>query len=350
MIISAQEWYLEEYPPMYYSGYESEDFNCDAVEGFEDILTSFIATDVILYKGNPFVDTGIETRVVIQNVTSDSETNTYKRQLLSRIGQVECGDYIYHKLQNRYYIVVGLSDNNKMYEKSILYYCNYQLKFISSISGKIVIYPICDLNSTQYNSGVKENAQVRIGSAQHILYIPYNNETILVDHDRRFLIDKNTVKPTAYKLTQVDSVSGNYGNKGVLKWTVSEDNLNLQTDNVELMIADYSTKTESVENSQNNKLLNCEIIGTDYIKCGGNSRTFSVDFHTEELVGAVWNIENSVSDKLNYSIYKNKITISCDNPELIGTSFILSVLDSNGQYNATCKTIKVVDLYERDYN
>lgn len=343
----AHEWYLEKRPPTYYSGYESEDFNNDAVDGFEDVLNSFVGVDVIIYKGNPFMDSGIDTKVIIQNVTSDSETNSYKRQVLSRIGEIECGDYVYHKKAKRFYLAVGLSDNNGMYEKCIFYYCNWNLKFISPTTSKVVTYPICDLNSTQYNSGVTEKAQVRIGTSQHMLYIPYNNETILVDHDRRFLIDKNNIKPTAYKLTQVDSVSANYGNKGVLKWTVSEDTLNLQTDNLELMVADYETfvTTRPDDFSDNNSV--CKIVGADYIKCGGNKRSYKVDFFDNNKSSVIWCIDDLMNKGIDYDIFENEITIYCDNTSLIGTSFTLSATDSSGNFDTISKEIKVVDLYER---
>lgn len=344
----AHEWYLEKRPPTYYSGYESEDFNSDAVDGFEDVLNSFVGSDVIIYKGNPFVDSGVDTKVVIQNVTSDSETNSYKRQVLSRLGEIECGDYIYHKQSKRYYLAVGLSDNNKMYEKCILYYCNWNLKFISPLTRKLVIYPICDLNSTQYNSGVTEKSQVRIGTAQHLIYIPYNEETILVDHDRRFLIDKNTIRPTAYKLTQVDSVSSNYGNKGVLKWTVSEDSLNLQTDNVELMVADYEIHTTTNGDNSSNEGSNCKIVGADYIKCGGNKRSYKVELVTDEEIDVIWNVDGLINNGLICNVDKNVIELRCDNTSQIGKTFTLSAKDSAGRFDIVPKEIKVVDLYERN--
>lgn len=344
----AHEWYLEKRPPTYYSGYESEDFNDDAVDGFEDVLNSFVGTDVIIYKGNPFIDIGVETKVVIQNVTADSETNSFKRQVLCRIGELDCGDYVYHKELKRFYLVVGLPDNNKMYEKCILYYCNWHLKFISSLTSKVVTYPICDLNSTQYNSGVTEKSQVRIGSAQHMLYIPYNTETILVDHDRRFLIDKNTIKPTAYKLTQVDSTSGNYGNKGVLKWTVSEDALNLQTDNVELMVADYNTIVSNKSEESSDDDFKYKIVGADYIKCGGSKRTYKVETFDDEKISVVWDVADLISKSVKYSVSDNEITICCDNHTLVGSYFVLSATDSNGMFDDISKEIKVVGLYERN--
>lgn len=344
----AHNWYLEERPPTYYSGFESEDFDVDAVEGFEGVLNSFVGSDVIVYKGNPFTQSGIDTRVYLQNVTSDSETSSYKRQILSILGEIECGDYIYHKKSKRYYIAVGLSDNNGMYEKCIFYYCNWNLKFVSPLTNKVVTYPICDLNSTQYNSGVTEKSQIRIGTSQHMLYIPYNEETILLDHDRRFLVDKNKVKPTAYKLTQVDSVSANYGNKGVLKWTVSEDSLNLQTDNVELMVADYEIHTTTNGDSSFNNSGNCKIIGADYIKCGGNKRSYKVEFVTDDEITVIWNVDDLTNNGLICNVGENVIELRCDDTSQIGKTFTLSATDSGGRFDVVSKEIKVVDLYERN--
>ena len=49
-----------------------------------------------------------------------------------------------------------------------------------------------------------------IGSSKFLIYIPYNQETIKIKHKRKFLIDRNTHDPTAFEVTQVDTISHNY--------------------------------------------------------------------------------------------------------------------------------------------
>jgi len=69
------------------------------------------------------------------------------------------------------------------------------VSFISDISGEIVSYPVHMKNATQYNSGETAREQETIGSSKFLMFIPYNEETIKIDHGKRFLIDKYGQNP-----------------------------------------------------------------------------------------------------------------------------------------------------------
>ena len=237
----SSEWYLMS-RPLYNSGYESDEFALFAQDGFEEVLESFIAQDVEIYNSK-ITDEPLKTRAIIQNVTGDVLRNAVQRQIICRIGTLRCGQYI--KVNNNYWMVCVLPDNNMMYEKAILWQCKYSLRFISPISGDVVEYPVHDVNSTQYGSGESSKAHMTIGISQHLVYIPYNDETIKLDSGFRFLIDKNKDNPTAYRLTQVDSEGYSCGsNDGLLQWTVVESQRDDETDNKELMVADYYGKSK----------------------------------------------------------------------------------------------------------
>ena len=121
-----------------------------------------------------------------------------------------------------------------------MFFCNYKINFISDISGEIVSYPVHMKNATQYNSGETAREQETIGSSKFLIFIPYNEETIKIDHGKRFLIDKNQDNPTAFEITQVDTISHNFDDDfAVIRWTLVESQFNPKTDNKELMIADY---------------------------------------------------------------------------------------------------------------
>ena len=65
----------------------------------------------------------------------------------------------------------------------------------------------------------------------------------MLDDQFRFLMDKRKDKPTAYHITRVDPVSYAVGSEraedGLIQWSVLEDQFNIQTDNAELMVANY---------------------------------------------------------------------------------------------------------------
>ena len=66
----------------------------------------------------------------------------------------------------------------------------------------------------------------------------------MLDSGFRFLIDKNREEPTAYRLAQVDSGGYSCGaDDGLLQWTIIESQYDKETDNKELMIADYYGKS-----------------------------------------------------------------------------------------------------------
>lgn len=143
-------------------------------------------------------------------------------------------------------------DNNKMYEKAIAWQCKYSIKFVSPTSGEIVEYPVYDINSTQYGSGETSEDHLTLGTSQHLIYIPYNEETIKLDSGFRFLIDKNRDNPTAYRLAQVDPGGYSCGkDDGLIQWTIVESQFDEKTDSKELMVADYLANRSCL--SQNNR-------------------------------------------------------------------------------------------------
>src|SRR5574344_438918 len=59
----------------------------------------------------------------------------------------------------------------------------------------------------------------------------------LYSHDFRLLVDRRLSKPTAFKVTQVDTEQYDYDGYGVLRWTLVEDILR-STDDIVNMVAD----------------------------------------------------------------------------------------------------------------
>ena len=141
------------------------------------------------------------------------------------------------------WLVSSLPDNNRIYEKAVLWKCKHTIRFISPLTGEIVKYPVYSTNSTQYGTGELEKTYMTVGEDQHLIYIPYNEETIKLDDQFRFLMDKNRESPSAYRITRVDPVSYAVGDErnedGLIQWAVLQTQFNDATDSKELMIADY---------------------------------------------------------------------------------------------------------------
>ena len=228
--------------PLFNSGFEDDEFWAYGQDGFQEVLDSFIGSDVLIY------DKAIGTepqqvRAIVQQKTSDVYNSTTVRQILCNIGILRCGQYVKH--DGAFWLVSSLPDNNRIYEKAVLWKCKYSIRFVSPLTGEIVEYPVYSTNSTQYGTGEAGKTQMTVGEDQHLIYLPYNEETIMLDTQTRFLMDKNKVDPTAYRITRVDPISYAVGDEraedGLIQWAVLEDQFNAATDNAELMVADYYT-------------------------------------------------------------------------------------------------------------
>ena len=229
--VKADSWYALTSSNI--SGFEEGNFLGDK-GGFTELVNSFMGKAVQIY-GDRITNTPTTIRAIVQNRTADTPPNADQRQILTQIGTLQCGQYI--KFDNRWWLVVSLVDNNMVYEKAIIWYCNYTVNFKSPKTSANVSYPVVTNNATQYNSGVESNKTMTVGSTQRLLFLPYNSETIEVDHDFRLLVDRRLSKPTAFKVTQVDTEQYDYDGYGVLRWTLSEDILR-STDDIVNMVAD----------------------------------------------------------------------------------------------------------------
>ncbi len=235
----SKSWY-QMTRPLFNSGFEDDEFWAYGQDGFQEVLDSFIGSDVLIYDKT--MDTEPQrVRAIVQNKTSDVYNSTTVRQILCNIGILKCGQYV--NCDGEFWLVSTLPDNNRIYEKAVLWKCKHSIRFISPLTGKIVNYPVFSTNSTQYGTGESEKTHMNVGDDQHLIYLPFNQETILLDDHFRFIMDKRHDKPSVYRITRVDPVSyavgGEHEQDGLIQWSVLQTQLNLAADNIELMIADY---------------------------------------------------------------------------------------------------------------
>lgn len=226
--------------PLFNSGFEDDEFWAYGQDGFQELLDSAIGSDVLIYDKS-IQKEPITVRAIVQNKISDVYNSTVVRQILCNIGVLKCGQYV--ECEGAMWLVSALPDNNRIYEKAVLWKCKHTIRFISPLTGEIVKYPVYSTNSTQYGTGELEKTYMTVGEDQHLIYIPYNEETIKLDDQFRFLMDKNRESPSAYRITRVDPVSYAVGDErnedGLIQWAVLQTQFNDATDSKELMIADY---------------------------------------------------------------------------------------------------------------
>lgn len=264
---------------------------------------------------------------------------------------IEVGDILYLKQDDEFWICTASKKIADIHYQGTLTLCNWILKWQNS-KGDILEYPCQDINSTQYNSGEQSNQNFTIGSAQHMITLPADENTIRLASPTRCYLDKNTEFPTVYKVTQNDTTSYNYGKKGLAKVTFYEDIRNHEKDRPDLGICDYIEVKEN--DNQDNSTdetpvtdMYSEISYTTLnIKCGGSAKTFISHFYNSDKTENTeiipkWQITCDFVDKLNIIESGNSIKISISDKSHVDETFVLSLTDENDNYySAITVTIK----------
>ena len=214
------------------------------------------------------------------------------------------------------------------------------------------------MNSTQYNSGEQSNRNFTIGSSQHMITLPYDENTVELSTPQRFYLDKATINPTTFIVTQNDTTSHNYGKKGLVKVTVYEYPNNSETDRPDLGICDYVDMSAGSENAGTTveetccRYLKAAIdYSTSVIKSGGDSQVFVGKFYDDkgrEIADIIpnWTIVCDFSDKLQIKEFDNCLSIGIDDDSYIDEEFklICSYDDEESEIASSTLIIKIESL------
>ena len=256
------------------------------------------------------------------------------------------GDIIYNSKTDEYFICTESFNIDDIHWQGKFTLCNWILKWQDK-SGRILEYPCNDINSTQYNSGETSNRQFTVGSSQHMITLPYDENTVVLSSPQRFYLDRNTKNPTSFIVTQNDTTSYGYGKKGLVKVTLMEFAQNSATDRPDLGICDYV----DVKNLQNDDTFVSKSViyyDTTIIKSGGDSQVFIGKFFNdngEEVTEIIpkWDIVCDFTDVLNIQKVDNQIIIGVDNDDYVDEEFKLILSDVNNHYTSTL-IIKIESL------
>lgn len=263
---------------------------------------------------------------------------------------ITVGDLIYDMNEDAYLICTEAFNIGDVNYKGKFTLCNWMLKWQNK-EGKILEYPCYDMNGTQYNSGEQSNRNFTVGSSQHIITLPSDENTVALNSPQRFYLDKNTINPTSYIVTQNDTTSHNYGKKGLVKLTVYESQNNPETDRVDLGICDYIDVDVNIENTNEdiccNKVSKAVIeYNTAVIKSGGYSQVFTGKFYDDkgnEITNIVpnWTTICDFENKLLIKEFDNCISIGIDDDLYIDEDFKLVLSDGNNESKILSDTLTI---------
>ncbi len=254
---------------------------------------------------------------------------------------VSVGDVLYDSISDEYLICTESFNIDNIHWQGKFTLCNWILKWQNK-NGDILEYPCHDINSTQYNSGEQSNKQFTIGSSQHMVTLPYDENTVVLKHPQRFFLDRDEEHPTSFMVTQNDSTSYFYGKKGLVKVTLLEYPHNPETDRMDLGICDYIDKDAIAVDNANDKFVSKSVISykTTVIKSGGSSQTFSGAFFDEsgnEISNIVphWKIICDFSHALQVEESDNQLIIGIDDDEYVDEEFKIVLSDADGKYSSS---------------
>lgn len=254
---------------------------------------------------------------------------------------VVVGDILYNSKSNEYWICTESFNMDEVHWQGRLTLCNWILKWQRK-DGVVLEYPCHDANTTQYNSGEQSNRQFTIGSSQHMLTLPYDENTVVLKSPQRFFLDRDYDNPTTFMVTQNDTTAYNYGPKGIVRVTVTECAIDYDEDRLDLGICDYKDYDDLAEDTGQGDLVFKSIIqyDTTVIKSGGSPQTFRAKFFDEngnEVPSVIpkWGFICPFYDFLDISYGDDSVTISIDNDNFIDEEFKLILTDDRNQYNSS---------------
>lgn len=331
-----ESWYLINGQPTFNGGTETEDFYKYVNDGFEELLETPLASDVLFCSGqyDPETETfevEVESKAVIQNVTPDAYTQGWKRQILTRISDMLV-NYKYIKVKDtkgdwQIYLIMTMPDQNHIYTKSVIHECNYTLRWQNK-QGIVYNYPCFIEDASQYNSGVNDvNSVIRTPYNQLMCWVSFDDNTIGLKRDRRMFIDYTTTyPPEVYKITSTSKVPYSYNDKRIIRLLFTEDVYNPDVDDLELGLCDY---VDPDDIPQPTTPIVISYKGNPEIKIGGR-KTFKVENETSVVFNLLH--DTSLVNKISLEQTDNQCVIRCVNDvNIVGSHFKLIATTNDGQ-------------------
>lgn len=291
-------------------------------------------------------------------IVKDTDNNTFKKKIKSlHEYKFNLGDYI--QWNNQIWIVTLVDPDEKTWNRGYMYLCTIPLRWQNS-NGEIVERYGYSEDFTKYSSGKTGNNNITIGDNQYGITVPIDNETKMLERDKRFVIDFDSAnKPDVYRLTNKKAFLNNneyFGRGGTITLTVSYDSFNASTDkrvkideNKNIWICDYKTYPSallpSIPSDPNEKSCLIKIKGASTVKVGA-SRLFTAEVYNNDENPAEW--DDTIlkwfvdgPDGIVLQQTKNKLAVSVNDDNLIGKTLSISVMKDENILSS--KTIKIIE-------
>lgn len=277
------------------------------------------------------------------DIPSEKTFNTLPEETMS------IGDII--EWHGMHWLVTQIDFDDEITRRGRMVQCNRKIRWQNQTTGAIV-ERWC-LATKPYSSNIAEGLAIATSNREFKIQVTYDEETMMIDLDRRFLLEKINGTPKAYQVTSVDTITNRYeeADGGFLVWNMKQCEYNSVTDNDELMIADYRPIDVVVDDDDtdvSDELLMCDIDGKETVRCG-RSRTykpvfFNHDGIVDDTIIPVWSLDGD-TEMIVASINDRDLTITVfDDDRADGSVFVIDLSDAAGKYHHATKKVEVSAL------
>ena len=290
------------------------------------------------------------------NITGDEVAYLLQFRLedIKNNPEIKVGSYV--QIRNEmdepeWWLIWHLDDRTQFRQFSILK-CTWVYKWTSFKDGHRTIHQCLGVtrNQNNYNSGCWLDYVFEVVEQQHVMLMPSNNDTNILTYNTRMLVsNEGRYPPIAWKISKVQPSVVN----DTVRFTMTQEQYNASTDNVELMIADYSKSYVEPELPMDEEMVSIEDLvitcaGAPAVRAGGGYKKFTLKSRINgELVDVTdiveWNIDfQGNEDKLSPAIDGNVFKVKCVNDySLIGKTFTITAKSSNSSTSVVAEVISL---------
>lgn len=159
--------------------------------------------------------------------------------------------------------------------------CNRQIQWQNPITGEIVSR--WATLSKPYYANNKDIIMTSLSQREYKVQMPFDDETALIDLDKRFMLEVINGEPKTYVTTSVDQSTERYElhgkTQGFLVLNIRQDQYNSKTDNAEKMICDYFEPNKIDESEIDSRVTaTIKYVGKPEVRIGGSWKKFSPMF------------------------------------------------------------------------
>lgn len=275
-----------------------------------------------------------------QKLTSDEPAYLlqFRHGAEKRNPDIAVGSYVYMEDEDgnwKWWLLVALDERPQFRQYHILE-TNWTLKWV--VDNKIHSCLAVQRYQNSYSSGLQSGNRITGVDDMTSIWVPTNMSTQTIGYNQRFLIsDINRMPALCYEVSKISDTSP----IGLIKFSLTQTTFNENTDNTELMIADYwASHVEPTEPDIDNELAGTAAITysgtTATVKVGGSYKTFTPAFSGEGVTVEKWLVSDENGDVsidtenyiIEYDGEKLKLKVA-QNYNLIGTVLIIQVVGSD---------------------